>query len=62
MGNLKKIRKDLSNGVWPLACQNCKNAEDNNVASMRTIWNNEIPSTPISTIITTKQNNLVYCL
>ena len=51
MGNLKKIRKDLSNGVWPLACQNCKNAEDNKVASMRTIWNNELPSTPIAEVM-----------
>ena len=51
MGNLKKIRKDLSNGVWPLACQNCKNAEDNNVASMRTIWNDELPSTPITEVM-----------
>lgn len=51
MANLKKIRKDLSNGVWPLACQNCKNAEDNKVASMRTIWNNLLPSTPIAEVM-----------
>lgn len=42
MPNLKKIRNDLANGIWPLACQNCKSAEDNGVASMRTIWNNEL--------------------
>jgi hypothetical protein len=51
MDNLKTIRKDLANGIWPLACQNCKNAEDNNIASMRTIWNKEIPDAPINEVI-----------
>jgi organic radical activating enzyme len=51
MDNLKTIRKYLANGIWPLACQNCKNAEDNNIASMRTIWNNEIHDAPINEVI-----------
>lgn len=51
MPNLKKIRNDLSKGIWPLACQNCKIAEDSNVASMRMIWNDAIPDAPLTETI-----------
>jgi len=51
MANLKKIRNDLSKGIWPLACQNCKSSEDNGVASMRTIWNEAIPDAPLTETI-----------
>ena len=37
--NLKDLRRQLINGEWPQACTNCKDAEDNGIGSMRTIWN-----------------------
>jgi len=45
--NLKVIREKLINGEWPSACLNCKNAEDSNVLSMRTIWNKTITNAPM---------------
>lgn len=40
--NLRKVRRELIDGVWPKVCENCKVAEDNGVQSMRTIWNKEL--------------------
>jgi organic radical activating enzyme len=40
--NLKEVRKSLIDGDWPTACTNCKEAEEKNVGSMRTIWNKEL--------------------
>ena len=37
--NLKELRKQLIDGEWPDACGNCKEAEENGIGSMRTIWN-----------------------
>jgi hypothetical protein len=37
--NLVDLRKQLINGEWPDACGNCKEAEENGIGSMRTIWN-----------------------
>ena len=37
--NLVDLRKQLINGEWPNACGNCKEAEENGIGSMRTIWN-----------------------
>ena len=37
--NLVDLRKQLINGEWPKACGNCKEAEENGIGSMRTIWN-----------------------
>ena len=36
---LRKLRKELSEGIYPDVCKNCIQAEDNGVESMRTIWN-----------------------
>ena len=47
MGNLRRVRKELSNGIWPSACENCKSAEENGVASVRTIWHKELPVVPM---------------
>lgn len=40
--NLRKVRKELIDGVWPKVCENCRVAENNGVQSMRTIWNKEL--------------------
>lgn len=40
--NLRKVRRELIDGVWPKVCENCKVAEDNGLQSMRTIWNKEL--------------------
>ena len=40
--NLRKVRRELIDGVWPKACENCRVAESNGVQSMRTIWNKEL--------------------
>ena len=40
--NLKQLRGQLIQGEWPKACLNCKEAEENNIASMRTIWNKSL--------------------
>lgn len=40
--NLRELRGQLINGEWPDACLNCKQAEENDIASMRTIWNKNI--------------------
>lgn len=37
--NLKEVRKLLLSGHWPDACTNCKESEEKNLGSMRTIWN-----------------------
>lgn len=40
--NLRNVRKELIDGVWPKVCENCRVAESNGVQSMRTIWNKEL--------------------
>ena len=40
--NLRNVRRELIDGVWPKACENCRVAESNGVQSMRTIWNKEL--------------------
>lgn len=40
--NLRKVRKELIDGVWPKACENCRVAESSGAQSMRTIWNREL--------------------
>lgn len=40
--NLKTIRKELREGIWPRACLNCELAEKAGSQSMRNIWNHEL--------------------
>lgn len=51
--NLQQIRKELMRGEWPLACMNCKVAEDSGVGSMRVIWNRSI-EVPMSETVDAK--------
>ena len=40
--HLIKVREALAQNKWPKGCKNCKEAEENGYASMRTIWNTEL--------------------
>ena len=40
--NLKDLRQSLIDGEWPEVCGNCKDAEENGIGSMRTIWNKSL--------------------
>lgn len=42
--NLRNIRKQLQEGVWPEVCRNCELNERSDSFSMRTIWNNVLGS------------------
>lgn len=42
--NLRNIRKQLKEGVWPEVCRNCELNERSDSFSMRTIWNNVLGS------------------
>jgi MoaA/NifB/PqqE/SkfB family radical SAM enzyme len=39
---MTEIRRDLSNGVWNPACQNCKITEKAGAESMRIVWNKSL--------------------
>lgn len=59
-GNLRQLRRQLMKGEWPSACQNCKNAEDAGVASMRDIWNKSIPLDTVSMDEFVSNENIHY--
>ena len=60
--NLQSVRRELMKGEWPLACLNCKVAEDSGVSSMRMIWNRsiEVPMTDIVDPINIKYLDLTF--
>lgn len=58
--NLKGIRSKLLKGEWPLACSNCKEAENNGIGSMRTIWNKELQKFDIPMVEHVDPNNIRY--
>lgn len=57
---LKRVRKELIEGVWPSPCANCKEAEDNGYDSMRTIWNRELADHNIQMQETLTPDNIFY--
>ncbi len=57
---LKKVRRELIDGVWPTACTNCKEAEDSGYDSMRTIWNRELEEHNIEMHETITPDNVYY--
>lgn len=58
--NLKETRKQLINGTWPEACGNCKDAEENNIGSMRTIWNKSLEEFNIPMVEEVDSKNIRY--
>jgi organic radical activating enzyme len=58
--NLKEIRRSLLNGEWPEACGNCKEAEENGIGSMRTIWNKGLQECDIPLVEHVDSNSIYY--
>lgn len=58
--NLRKVRRDLIDGVWPKACENCRVAENNGLQSMRTVWNKELGHVDIPANEYLDPNNVRY--
>lgn len=58
--NLKQLRKQLINGEWPKACENCRQAEDAGVGSMRTIWNKSLEEYDIPVTEQVSPENIYY--
>lgn len=57
---LKKLRKELSEGIYPEVCKNCSEAEDNGYGSMRTIWNKALEEYEIPACETLVEENVYY--
>lgn len=58
--NLKEVRQQLIKGEWPETCGNCKDAEENNVGSMRTIWNKSLEEFDIPIVEEVDAKNIRY--
>jgi ectoine hydroxylase-related dioxygenase (phytanoyl-CoA dioxygenase family) len=58
--NLMEVRQKLINGEWPEACYNCKEAENNGVGSMRTIWNKTLEKFDIPLNESINPNDVKY--
>lgn len=58
--NLVEVRKLLIQGEWPVVCGNCKEAEEKNVGSMRTIWNKALKEYNIPMEENVDKNSIKY--
>lgn len=58
--NLKEVRRSLMNGDWPKVCENCKEAENAGVGSMRMIWNRGLEEFNIPMMEHVDPNNIRY--
>lgn len=58
--NLKQLRKQLIDGEWPKACENCREAEEAGVGSMRMIWNRSLEDCEIPIVEHVSPENIYY--
>jgi len=57
---LRRLRKELSDGIYPDVCKNCSEAEENGFESMRTIWNRELADYDIPVTEVLHPENVYY--
>lgn len=58
--DLRELRKQLKEGIWPAACKNCELNESSGVSSMRTIWNKNLGINADQAVELVDPKNITY--